>query len=90
MHDVLRLVQLSEPWPDIQEARRARVGVTPEVLSSWRESVTSLGSTEDARLAVADYFSIDKPLTLLMEAVVPFTDQIDREIDRAIDERRGR
>jgi len=88
--DVLRLVQLPEPWPDISEARLAPVDVTPEILSSWRESIGTIGSLGGSPTTVTQYFLIEKPLTLLMEDILPFTNQIDRVIDRAIDERRGR
>ncbi len=86
--DVIRLVQMSEPWPDVAAARQAQVRVPPELVARWRTEVSGVGADGDPSVAVAEYFGIEKQLTRLLEDVRPVADEVDRAIDNMISERR--
>jgi hypothetical protein len=76
--DVIRLVQLPEPWPGLDEARRATVSVAPEQLEKWRAAIQDISGYGDELQSVVDYFRIEKPLTRLMEDVLLIANQVDR------------
>lgn len=88
--DVVRLVQLPEPWPGLTEVRQATVPTLPETVLRWRTELERVGSSGEPLAAVAEYFRVEKPLARLMEDIVTTSNDVDRAIDREIDERRGR
>jgi hypothetical protein len=88
--DVLRLVQLPEPWPPLDEVREAAVPTTPETVERWRSELDAVGGSGEPIAAVADYFRVEKPLARLMEEVTATSKDVDRAVDREMDLRRGR
>jgi len=88
--DVVRLVQLPEPLPSLKEMRQATVPTLPETVIRWRTELESVGSSGEPMAAVADYFQVEKPLARLMEDILTTSNDVDRAIDREIDESRGR
>jgi hypothetical protein len=92
---VLQLVQQAptdpedfdkEPPPDFWTRP---VPVTEEVLTAWKSAATRLRDLDVAYDALRGFAAVEQPLERLEEPVGRFIEDLDRDEQRALDERRG-
>lgn len=87
--DLIRAIQLPEPWPDLVEIRRAEV-VTSDTVDAWKAAAAALPMCTSAEATVTAYFAVESALADLRDDLAPILDQVDRAIDQRMDELRGR
>ena len=91
LEDWTALIQTPQPWPVGFAAIRAlSPPVTMSKLTSWEDHVVSLATGETALQVFVRLVDVDLPLAKLEDEIQAIEDQLDREIQALIDERRGK
>jgi hypothetical protein len=75
--DALRLCQLDEPWPTLDECRKTAVAVGPEVLNSWEAEANVIARLNEPAEALRRFRAVDEPLRDLVALVRSIRIQID-------------
>lgn len=86
----LGLMQTPEPWPVYEDLRSLVAPISMARLDSWAQEVVSVEPSETALHAFARLAEIDRQLTELEDAIEGVERQLDEEVQRRIDERRGK
>lgn len=91
LSDWTALIQSKQPWPtNHREIRALRPNVPLDKLQHWREELEKSNLDETALQAFARFVEIDGPLNKLEVALESVEDEIDYEVQRLIDIRRGK
>lgn len=91
IEDWILLIQAPQPWPvELAAIRMLVPPVTSATLDQWEQIATSESSARSALEAFGRFVDIDVPLTEFENQVEAVELQLDREVQRLIDERLGR
>lgn len=89
--DWVALVQTPQPWPvGTAEIRSHTPAVTLQQLELWETASVTRAESDTALRAFGRFADVDSSLTGLEDAIEAVEIQLDREIQRLIDERRGK